>query len=567
MKTDRRSVGSLFLGGVLVTFSVGRILLDTLGFEGSLPPVGIYGSLSPEFGPSAAIGIAVFAGIGVVGTGVGLFVRDRARFGAVIGAGCALALGSLAGLVALRGAPFSGLSVAIVALGLGGAVAFSGRSRTPRGPSSARTQTDPTAATASTSTAASRLPPDERIGVAELERLEPVAPEAVADAREQGIHTSDDVSPERIETAERKLRRAVRDALTDGPLDLVVTADDGTPYEIVNLPTRFREIDFPTSGHPVHVRDVEDEIRESLESEAPIRDIAAVVEAVREHRDEIESYVREGERSVVSRRTETEANLEAARDLLSRFDGEFGAEMTAIAVEDRHSALDGVFGIERRLETATRSLHRCAFEDAQREVDDAYRASERLVTTVDFLSGLVGTVEHGGTGSVSVPESIPKEMLADIRPLIERQYGVDVELTADRLRFETTDDRDEPSGGAPAAEAPPSSADAGRGAVRSDRPEEIFDEVLYVLRELERTASLSRETVEYQTDRLPASVAHADVIDALSSFCRRQTDVVAAIEVQEGAPPGFLEIEFTDRTDAKTGAETLHERYIDAHDE
>ncbi|WP_139210943.1 hypothetical protein [Natrinema salaciae] len=415
---------------------------------------------------------------------------------------------------------------------------------------------------------------EERFDETTLERLEPIVPDAVERVRDLESETRDDheSARERIERAERILRRGLEDALADGRLEPGLAAPTGEPYEIVNLPARYRELSLPSSGETVHVNAAEQAVRDRLE-DGTIRELAMVAAAVDEHREAIHEHVRRREGDLVELRAEVDGTLADVRDLTDRLEGPLADRVDDFVLAGRHDSVPGVADIERDLSDATDLLHRCSFEDARRKLRDADDAADDLLVTVDFLGGLVGTIEHGG-GTVALPEAVPTALMRDLAPIVERQYGVDV--TLEESAIEITDREGSDGGAAPdrtdeatltSEESSNRAVATGSGAATGGHAgvttEAIADEILFVLRELDGGTGV--ETVQCQTDRLPDSVARPAVLDEVAAYCRRQTDVVAAVDLQEGAPPGFLEIEFSPRTSPQSGLETLRERFVERH--
>ncbi|SFC14767.1 hypothetical protein SAMN05444422_10512 [Halobiforma haloterrestris] len=428
---------------------------------------------------------------------------------------------------------------------------------------------------------------EERIGDGTLERLEPIAPAAVDRARAFDPDSATDPKRE-IDRLERELRTALEDAIADGRLDPGVTSTFGEPYEIVNLPSQYREVTLPPSDGTIHVADVESVAADVLEEERHVRNAARTIGTLSDHCREIETYVRRQEEAFTDRREAVEGTLADVRDLADRLEDDLGDRIGEFVVEGRHESIDGVVEIERLLSDATRALHRCTFDEAMRTLDQARASSDELLVTVDFLGGVVGTVDHG-RGTIDVPEEVPLALVADVVPLVTRRYDVAVdldrearEIVLERVEKESERDRDrqgetgrkgiDPGSGPDSDPPPASSSDPKSGDSReTDRerareavtPESVADEVLYVLRELDGVGDAA--SVECQTERLPDPVAEPAVLEELARFCRRQTDVVVDVELQEGAPPGFLEIRFDEHTGVDAGLETLRERFADRY--
>ncbi|WP_144922442.1 hypothetical protein [Halorubrum salsamenti] len=426
---------------------------------------------------------------------------------------------------------------------------------------------------------------DDRIGERALDRLEPVAPDAVGRIRDR-LPLDRNAAPSAVDAMERDLRQAVEDALDEGRFDPTVTSSLGGAYDVVNLPSRFRELTVPPGGETVHVADLEGTVRDALD-DRDLHEVARVVAAVNDHCRDVESHVRRREESYLDERREAERTLADIREMTDRFDGVFADRVREFVVDGRHEALPGVVDIERRLDAADRSLHACAFDDADRAVRDAERTGDDLLMAVDFLGGVTGTIDHG-SGRVGVPDGVADEFVADLVPILDRQYAVGVELDGDELVVtggpsRSGDRGPSRSGGegssrsgekvsSPGREASGVSSSAGSasGTEREETgdreqltPDAVADEILFVLRELDGRGG--NGAVECQTERLPDAVGRREVLEPLTTFCRRQTDLVASVTLQENAPPGFFEIEFSGGTTVSAGLDALRERFTERH--
>jgi len=418
---------------------------------------------------------------------------------------------------------------------------------------------------------------DDRIGERTLDRLDPVVPDAVRRVRDR-LPLDRTAAPDTVDSLERTLRQALEDALDTGQFDPAVESPRGGVYEVVNLPGRFRELTVPPAGETVHVADLEVAVRDAID-EYDLHEAARTVAAVDDHCRDIESHIRRREGSYLDERSEVERTLDDIREMTERFDGALADRMREFVVDGRHDALPGVVDIERRLDAADRSLHACAFDDADRTVRDAVRVADDLLMAVDFLGGVTGTIDHG-SGRVTVPDGVDDGFVADLVPILERQYPVGVEFDGNAVvvtggtsgsdddsvsSVGTGDSRRgrERSDDASPPQSPTDSGRSGSGNREQLTPDAVADEILYVFRELAGRGESS--AVECQTERLPDAVARREVLEPLATFCRRQTDLVDSVTLQENAPPGFFEIEFREGTTAAGGIHALRERFTERH--
>lgn len=381
-------------------------------------------------------------------------------------------------------------------------------------------------------------------------------------------------------------------------------------YELVNLPARFREVDVAALDASVHLDRVDEALLERIERGADIETIAAAVADVEEHLERVNEHVAEREASFAEIAEAAESDVETVRDKVGEFDGAVGDRLEELAVEGRREDEPGVADVEDRLEEGRDALHDCRFDEAERAAEAAAADAAALVTLVEFAWSVVGTVDHGGD-RVSLPRGVDPALVEELRPAFASEYGAALRVEGDAVRvdYEGTSGGEQVAGaagagdpggrstgddaGGPAAgrdsggrsgagdaagrtAANDRATDAGEGgpagpdasdsqpgeAGDSARPEEIIDSVLFVLREL-KTAG--RETdddrAELQTDDLPETVASPAVLAQLERFGQRQTDVVESLEVQENAPPGFVELVPKQGTSVERAIDALHERY------
>lgn len=418
---------------------------------------------------------------------------------------------------------------------------------------------------------------EDRVTERTLDRLEPIAPDAVERIRKR--HSIDrNAEPDTVNTLERDLRQVIEDALDEGQFDPTVTSVLGGTYDVVNLPRRFRELTVPPEDETVHVAELEAVVRDALDDHN-LHDIDRTIAAVHNHCREINSYVRRREESYLNKRRKAERTLADIQEITDRFDGALADRVREFVVDGRHEALPSIVDIKRRLDAADRSLHSCAFDDANRVVRNAGQAGDDLLMAVDFLGGVTGTIDHG-SGRVGVPDGVAEEFVADLVPILERQYAVGVELDGSELVVTSgssrsgdsdpsrTSDRSsrsgyEDSGAASPAESASATGQEESGGHEQLTPDVVVDEILFVLRELDgRDGS---DAVECQTERLPDAVARYEVLKPLATFCRRQTDLVASVTLQENAPPGFFEIEFREGTTVSAGLNALRDRFTERH--
>ncbi|WP_324664306.1 hypothetical protein [Haloarcula sediminis] len=392
---------------------------------------------------------------------------------------------------------------------------------------------------------------------ATLDRLEPLVPETVSRLRNSGGDPGN---------ATQLLHRGIEEAVASGELSMTVVSPYGTEYELVNLPTEFREVELSVPEGRYHIGTIEGQVRAWLDDEATsIRELSFAIEGILEQQAAIEQYVSEHEREFETRLQSVESDVESVRAVAAQIDGQVGERARQLVLENRHAEFDGVTAITDGLSDAKRALHRCAFDGAMTRLGKQEAAVDGLLTAVDFLRSLMGGIEHGQT-SVRLPGGKTEQLYAELEPLLEEQLDVELSVAGDSIVVEGGEaDNDSDDGGQPSVEAAAGGTDSGPDhSVDTVAPASVADEILFILRELKNGAS-SGGTIEYQTEQLPDAIGRPDVLAALAAFCRRQSTVVSSVTVQEGAPPGFIEIEFVDGTGTAAGLESLTTAFVNRH--
>lgn len=337
-------------------------------------------------------------------------------------------------------------------------------------------------------------------------------------------------------------------------------------YELVNLPGRFREIELSPFNVSVHLNHVDDTLLDRIERGVALGELSDAVVEIDAHVKHIEEYIAEREEAFAETAEAAESDMETVKSKIERFDGQVGERLSELAVEGRHDDLPSVRSVRSELDAVKDDLHDCRFDDAERRAESAAADASEVVTFAEFVWSVVGTVDHNG-GRVSLPASVDEAVVAELRPAFERDYDVKfrvesgtVQLSYPNAAAVASGNGDTAARGAPADEENETGADDGR-ADRA-RPEEIIDSVLFVLRELKNAGrETDADRAELQTDGLPESVATPAVLTQLERFGRRQTDVVEQLDVQEDAPPGFVELVPKDGTSTDRAIDAIHERY------
>ncbi|CCQ37084.1 coiled-coil protein [Natronomonas moolapensis 8.8.11] len=395
---------------------------------------------------------------------------------------------------------------------------------------------------------------DQDIDEATLDRLEPVVPDTVNQIRKKR-------GDESINEIKLELRHSIENAVADGELDLSVKSRYGQQYNILNLPNQFREIESPIFNRNVYIQQIEQEIYQlATDGDASIRELSFAIEAILDHKSKIQDYIGEKEREFDGLCSTIISDTTSIKQIASEIDGDVGDRTQMLIVEDRHPDVKGVGAIETEILETKSMLHECAFSESLQQLQSLHSDTDKLLTTIEFLRSLVGGIKHNQQ-SARLPSSTAKQVYIDLEGLLEQQYSITLSLEEDIISIEPNESSETDS--PPSNKQHQSASKEYRSQQRAE-PGEVTDEILYALREVKK-AHISGSTIEYQTGQLPDSVSTPEILKTLKLFCRRQSDIVAEVTVQDGAPPGFFQIEFTDTTDAIAGTDELISRFVDRY--
>ena len=441
---------------------------------------------------------------------------------------------------------------------------------------------------------------DRRFPDRALDRLATLAPEAVADAKEdrrefeqtvtdirervaecrsldpearhravtETERRADGLAPEeRLDEIETDLRERVATRLREEYGDVSVESSFGGSYRLVNLPTQYRELELPGADGPVHI----DRLGETLTDiahEAQITTLGETAERVERELGRIRSYLDREEQRTREAIETTEENLTTVERRLDDDRLTFDDRLDAILREGRTEASPGITGIRRQVEDAKRSLHDCDFESAARTAQRAADDSSTLTLVVEFAGGLSSAVA-GGRESVGVPDGAPDDVVDSLASAAETAHeGVQISRTGGRLQIQQPGTADatvsEPE--EPEPDTTSETSETGGGPTTSVAPaESVVDEVLYVLRELASESDADDRFFQYSLESLPDSLATPDVLVNVRRVTQRQSDLFDDVTLQSPEPPGFIEFTAADDTNVHDALETTHQRFRDQY--
>ncbi|MFD1645826.1 hypothetical protein [Haloarchaeobius litoreus] len=383
-----------------------------------------------------------------------------------------------------------------------------------------------------------------------------------AELLESAKRRDPDAAVDRIQS---DLADGVRTAVERGDVDLTVRSRYGRTYEVVNLQSTFREVRLPPSNEPTHVAEVDRTIGRLLgRDDVDLATVADALGEIRVHQERIERHVSDTEESFHASHEAAETDVERTRDELERLQGAVRDRVEEKLVDGHDPGVDSVHSVEEQLREAREALHDCRFDEAERLVGEARDTADGLLTAVQFFGSLAGALDHG-QDRVSLPQAVDPELARDLAPAFESEYGVDYHVEDGHISVDT---RGEPVSAAPTADRDRS---VGRSTATSSsssssrdeyvNPEEYVDEVLLLFDELAAVAEAGSDTVHLETGDLPEYAVQSEALAAIERFCNRQNDLVESFDLPAGAPPGIVDVRFTDRNDAPAALDALYDRF------
>jgi hypothetical protein len=350
--------------------------------------------------------------------------------------------------------------------------------------------------------------------------------------------------------------------------DVHLVSRYGGAYEVRNL-TAYNELRLPSVGTTAQVGGAAHDLGERIATAAedrPLPETATAIDAARTHLEELRTHVDEQESRFADRAVTADERVEVATAEIGTVEGAPGGRLEQLLVDGRYETDPppgpSATAVEDALAAGRDLLHDCDFPAAHERAEAAVETAERLVAVAEFFRAVDEAIAHR-TESVPIPAATGAELAAVLEPAFERGRAVDYSVDGDRVRFRFEDEdggrreESEPGDGEVAPDRP-----TGNGV----RPEDVVDEVVYVLRELRGDADAVRTTdvVELQTADLPEQCTASGVLENLTRFGERQHGV-DSFELQPGSPPGYLELRVEEEERPDDVIDRIHERYLNRY--
>lgn len=368
---------------------------------------------------------------------------------------------------------------------------------------------------------------------------------------------------DRLDTVEADLRERLASAVETEHGDETIRSSFGGEYDLLNLPTRFREIDVPGADGPVHRSDIGVTLHRLVTDGESFSVVADAVTAVEQEQERLEAFLDREETPITDGVDTATDDMAAAEAELDRRNTPFQSRLEEIVIDGRSDAIRGTKDLRREIETVKQSLHDCDFATARERVESIVEASDSLVVAVEFGTTLSTAVENQ-SGSLTRPTELSSELLDVLTTAVEQEYdGVTATVTSDAVEFSYPEQPSEETSEADTddEEAEAMSVETGRGTETVAATDEVVDEVLFVLRELAGETDGADTVFQYNLDDLPSSMARPDVLVNVRRFTERQTDLFDTVTLQSPEPPGFVEFTPADGTVVGEALEETRERF------
>lgn len=383
------------------------------------------------------------------------------------------------------------------------------------------------------------------------------------DRATQILSDAESLDPDRrAERLVEELEESVCERVRSEFGDLHCVSRYGDAYEVRNL-RQYNEVSLPTIGGPsVQLGGDQHELADRLVqavTEQGLGPGARAIERVEDHLDSLRTTLDEREDAVASTLADADDALDLARDHLDALDGDARERLSDYLLEGRRPndapEVPNAPAVREAASDAKDALHAGRFDDAERHAERARSTAREVQTVAEFFAESVASTIDYGSGSIPVPDTVGRELVAQLRVPFERSYDVDYEVEGGQLEIAT-------EGGESATTNEPRKPVGGAGRETSGAAP---DDVLYVLRELRSTAATTsaEDTVALQTERLPEKFLSSPILDEVKTFAERQSDVVA-VTVPDDPPPGYLSVEVADDVSPQRVMEELQDQYASA---
>jgi hypothetical protein len=397
----------------------------------------------------------------------------------------------------------------------------------------------------------------------DLESVRSAGGDAAA-SRERAIELRERVEsrdPEAaVERIESRLEASVLDVVDRGDVEITVRSRYGATYDLVNLPSTFREFELSPDGRSTHVDDVAHAIRSMTDREdAELDEVTAALSRVEVHRERIERHVEDAESSFHETSTAAETDLERTREELERLEGAVRERVEALLIDGQDDTIESVHAVDESLREARQALHECRFDDARDRVRAARETAAGLLTTVQFFGSVASALGHGQE-RLSLPSETSQAVASAVKPAFEREYDVEYRVTADAIVLRARD-------GDVAPQSVQSQGVSSESVTESETQsrsthvdmESVVDEVLLLLDELRDVLEPESRTVHLETREVPSYVATEESVTALERFAGRHGDLIESVDAPN--VPGIIDVRFAEGTTGDVALETLQERF------
>jgi hypothetical protein len=379
------------------------------------------------------------------------------------------------------------------------------------------------------------------------------------------------------------LKRRLRDEIKEQYSDVHYVSRFNREYKIRNLRTH-NSVSPPTiDGPAIQIGGAQHEIAtrliETIETNPDgLAAVAGAVDAIDTHLEAVEETLQTHEEPIAESLDTAENAIETTATNLNKLEGPAQERLEAYLLEGRTPKLSANESlptkpiVDDHRKEALEALHECRFDAATQSADTAETEAKEMVQIAEFFGqSVTATIEYG-SGSIPVPSSIDTDLVEKLRVPFERSYQIEYQVVDDVLNLTERSDSETESGagnatsGVTGAERSRTADGTGEHAALTGgtpRDTEVpQDDVLYVLGELQASAASQRgkNTVELQTERLPAKFIKPAVLTEIKSFAERQGDVVQ-VTIPSNPPPGFLSIEVADGVSPRRVMKQLQSAY------
>lgn len=354
----------------------------------------------------------------------------------------------------------------------------------------------------------------------------------------------------------------------------------GREYNLVNHDEycNFRPSVADTEYHefsPVHIDKISAIVADfSSEPSGTIGAMIGLSIEIEDHFEFVTDDLEEREEKLATEQDEIIEVLDDIKKDINDVDGDTGARLNQLLIKSIPTEKQGKelilsSGSDGKLDTAIESHHDCLFGESKDALKEAWDLTEELRDAVTFITQLITVIDDQGKqltvrGVSLTSNRFLEDVLLDDQFQRSLQHDYSCEIDVDRVNEVVQMSYSQNSSqSSPTVDDDVDDLSDTEG-IDKHRIQSGAEHVLRAILQgdLNTGDSSDRHNV-VQTDNIPAYYAIPSVVQEVKEFLEQQGELVENVELQDDAPPGYLEFDFTSDSPPEVAKKTLLNRYTD----